>query len=74
MLGAIPWILLGLPLAIARDAEFFKPGPPPYPTWEIGETQTIRYRTSYKEYNIALWQGLDGAANLGPILYRMFSF
>lgn len=72
MLGAIPWLLLGLPSVSAGVAEFFNPGPPPYPTWEVGERQTIRYKTSYTEYTIALWQQLDNAGSLGPILFRMF--
>jgi hypothetical protein len=70
MLGLIPWILLGLP-SVSATAKFIKPGPPPYPKWDLGETQTIRYETTYKEYTIALWQQLQGAGKLGPILYGM---
>lgn len=72
MLGAVLWILPGLPSAIALT-EFIVPGPAPYPRWNIGELQNIRYRTTLTEYTISLWQQLDGAANLGPILFRMFS-
>lgn len=71
MLGAIPWILFSIPLASAM-AEFFIPGPPPYPRWMAGNLQKIRYRTTYTEYIISLWQQLDGAGKLGPIIFRMF--
>lgn len=72
MLGAVRWLLLVLPLASARS-EFFVPGPPPYPRWKAGDVQKIRYRTTFTEYTIALWQQLDGAGNLGPILFRTSS-
>lgn len=69
MLREIFWIVLSIPSALAM-AEFLVPGPPPYPSWKAGEVQQIRYRTTYTEYTIALWQQLDGAANLGPILFQ----
>ncbi|KAK1250082.1 hypothetical protein MKX08_010085 [Trichoderma sp. CBMAI-0020] len=69
MLREILWILLSVPSALAM-AEFFVPGPPPYPRWKVGEVQQIRYRTTYTEYTIALWQQFNGAAKLGPVLFQ----
>ncbi|KAG9251069.1 uncharacterized protein F5Z01DRAFT_677315 [Emericellopsis atlantica] len=51
-------------------AEFFVPGPPPYPRWTAGDIQDIRYRTTFTEYTIALWQQFDGSAKLGPVLFQ----
>lgn len=70
MLNPTLWVLLSLPSALAL-AEFFVPGPPPYPRWTAGDVQEIRYRTTYTEYTIALWQQFDDSAKLGPILFRM---
>lgn len=71
MLREILWILLSVPLALA-EAQFYVPGPPPYPTWKTGEVQKIQYRTTFTTYTIALWQEYNGGATLGPILYRTF--
>ncbi|KAK2594002.1 hypothetical protein QQS21_008314 [Conoideocrella luteorostrata] len=69
MLRGILCILLSIPSALAL-AEFFVPGPPPYPRWKVGDVHKIRYRTTYTKYTIALWQQFDGAAKLGPILFQ----
>jgi len=69
MLDSILWVLVSLPSALTM-AEFFVPGPPPYPRWTAGDTQKIRYRTTFTEYTIALWQQFDGSAKLGPVLFQ----
>ncbi|UNI13390.1 hypothetical protein JDV02_000138 [Purpureocillium takamizusanense] len=72
MLGALVWILLisvHVPSVLSL-AEFFVPGAPPYPRWRAGDVQKIKYRTTYTEYTIALWQQLDSAGRLGPILFQ----
>lgn len=73
MLNEILCVLLSSPLAWAL-AEFFVPGPGPSPRWTVGDTQEIRYKTTYTKYTIALWQQFDdeGAAELGPVLFRMY--
>lgn len=40
--------------------------------WTIGETQTIKWTTTYSNYTIALWQQTvaGGSATLGSVIYR----
>lgn len=56
-------------------ALFTNPDPIIRSTFHVGESQTIRYNTTFTKYTIALWQQAPqgGAAKLGPILYRMFT-
>ncbi|KAJ6444308.1 fatty acid synthase subunit alpha [Purpureocillium lavendulum] len=69
LLSLLLLLLIGIPPA-STLTEFFIPGPPPYPHWTAGALQEIRYRTTLTEYTIAIWQQFEGAAKLGPILYR----
>lgn len=62
---------LALGLAWAKTTWTVPSGP--WPRWTVGDIQTIEYTTTETEYTIALWQQLDGAGTLGPILFRMFS-
>lgn len=41
-------------------------------TWTIGDTQTIKWTTTYTSYTIALWQQIlpGGPATLGNIIFR----
>ncbi|PHH81654.1 hypothetical protein CDD83_3517 [Cordyceps sp. RAO-2017] len=63
-------VALGAVVPALAASEFFVPGPPPYPRWKAGDVHQIRYRTTYTEYTIALWQQFEGAAKLGPIVFR----
>lgn len=66
VLAIIPWAY----------AEFFYPPMKGRGVLRTGERQTIKYKTPYTEYTIALWQQAlsGGAATLGPIIYRKFGF
>ncbi|KAJ4390096.1 hypothetical protein N0V93_007569 [Gnomoniopsis smithogilvyi] len=41
-------------------------------TWTIGDTETIKWTTTYSNYTIALWQQIlpDGPATLGNIIFQ----
>ncbi|KAK1772470.1 ser-thr gpi-anchored family protein [Phialemonium atrogriseum] len=60
--------LTTIPLA---SSQFSNP-PPKRTVWSLGEVQTIRYRTTFSNYTIALWQQSlqKGAASLGPIIFQ----
>jgi hypothetical protein len=63
-------LLVVLPLA---SAQF--PFPPQGFVFRIGETQTIKWRTTLLNFTIALWQQTPGGggATLGPILIRVLT-
>ncbi|KAI1774903.1 hypothetical protein F4818DRAFT_55245 [Hypoxylon cercidicola] len=53
------------------SAQFSNP-PPNRVTWKIGEVHSIRFKTKFTTFSIALWQQAPGggSATLGPIVFE----
>lgn len=60
-------VLAGIAIA---SAEFLYP-PQGKVIFRVGQVHCIRYKTNWKEYNIALWQEskAGNSATLGPVVY-----
>lgn len=74
-------VLVGSPVVSAQDSpgRFFNPadsGPASDfsedAIWRVGETQTIKFTTTYSSYTIDLWQQdtQGGSASQGPSIFR----
>lgn len=52
--------------------EFYTPQQKGRGVWKVGDVEPVKYKTSYTNYTIALWQQslTEGSAGLGPIVYR----
>lgn len=71
--------VIACPTALAQPGQFYRP-PSPGPNgdfsqnlvWHLGETQNIRFTTTYTDYTINLWQenSDSNSGTQGPSIFR----
>ncbi|KAI1405317.1 hypothetical protein F4819DRAFT_482834 [Hypoxylon fuscum] len=67
----MPFLVLVITVASLVSAQFSNP-PRNRATWKVGEVQSIRFKTDFTTFSIAIWQQAleGGSATLGPIVFE----